>query len=301
MARKIKEGLRTGISPTQTGAMVGRFMGGLKKSIASGETPQSVLDKKRAQAQRIQRKVAARQADWKKDRVDPAAEYSSSMDRFGKYYRRGQGHQDPAKRAPEIERTPHDAPMPTHIQRAAKGLKPYRASTELVRGSRLALAEAVLDEYLSPKGYASKLGGSMKKFVRAGKPIEKAIHRKFPKTDADYYEGRGGGVGMTGTEDSRKEDYKDANKLVQRRANRVARVEKGRVGRFGQLGKPTKLSKRGFDDQDMPNSPAQKPKASFDYGSRNVGSRGRRKGRTTIQGIKDLFSGRKDPNYDGGY
>ena len=173
--------------------------------------------------------------------------------------------------------------------------------TRKLTKARLTLAERVLNEYLSPKGYASKLGGSMKKFVRAGKPIEKAIHRKFPNTDADYYEGRGGGVGMTGTEDSRKEDYADAQKLVQRRADRVAKVEKGRVGKFGQLGKPTKLSKRGFDDQDMPNSPAQKPKPSFDQGSRNVGSRGRRKGKTTIQGIKDLFSGRKDPNYDGGY
>ena len=173
--------------------------------------------------------------------------------------------------------------------------------TRKLTKARLTLAERVLNEYLSPKGYANKLGGSMKKFVRAGKPIEKAIHRKFPKTDADYYEGRGGGVGMTGTEDSRKDDYADAQKLVQRRAGRVAKVEKGRVGRFGMLGKPTKLSRRGFDDQDMPNSPAQKPKASFNYGSRNVGSRGRRKGKTTIQGIKDLFSGRKDPNYDGGY
>ena len=177
-----------------------------------------------------------------------------------------------------------------------------KASTELVKGSRLALAERVLNEYLSPKGYASKLFGSMKKFIKAGKPIEKAIHRKFPNTHVDYYEGRGGGgrswkgipLGMTGTEDSRKNDYADAQKLVQRRADRVARVQKGR-GRFGMLGKPTRLSIRNFDDQPMPNRPAQEPKPSFDYGSKNVGARGRRGKTTTIQGLKDLFSGRKDP------
>lgn len=289
----------TGASPTQTGAMTGRFIGRLKKSVASGETDSSVLDKKRAQARRIQGKVAARQARFAPSHgADAAQTFNKSSDRFGKFYRRGQG--TGSTREPEYENAPQNAPNPTDVKRRARGLKPYRASTELVRGSRLALAEAVLDEYLSPKGYASKLGGSMKKFIKAGEPIEKAIHRKFPKTDADYYEGRGGGVGMTGTEDSRKDDYADAQKLVQRRAGRVAKVEKGR-GRFGMLGKPTKLSRRGFDDQNMPNNPAQKPKPSFDQGSRNVGSRGRRKGRTTIQGIKDLFSGRKDPNYDGGY
>jgi len=172
-----------------------------------------------------------------------------------------------------------------------------KASTELVKGSRLALAERVLNEYLSPKGYASKLVGSMNKFYKAGKPIEKAIHRKFPMTDVDYYEGRGGaGFGMTGSGASRKNDAADARKLVQRRADRVARVERGR-GRFGMLGKPTKLSKRGFDDQWMPNRPAKEPKASFDYGSRNVGRRGRRANRTTIQSLKDLFSGRRDPYF----
>jgi hypothetical protein len=151
-------------------------------------------------------------------------------------------------------------------------------------------------EYLSPAGYSKKLKGSMDKFRRAGKPIEKEISRRFKGTDADYYEGKGGGFGMTGTEDSRKEDDAAAQKLVQRRKERVAKAEKGRnIGRFGQLPKPTKLSRKGFDDKPMPNRPARKIKPSFDQGSRNVGDRKNRK--TTLQGIKDLFSGRRSPNY----
>ena len=160
MTRKIKEGLMTGSSPTQTGAMTGRFMKGLKRSVASGETDPSVLDKKRAQTRRIQRKVAARQALWKKDSVDPAIEYPSSVDRFGKFYRRGQG--TGSERRPDLEVAPRGAPIPTHIQRAAKGLKPYRASTELVRGARLALAERVIQgikDLFSGKGDPNYDGG----------------------------------------------------------------------------------------------------------------------------------------------
>jgi hypothetical protein len=181
MTRKIKEGLMTGISPTQTGAMAGRFMKGLKRSVASGETDPSVLDKKRAQTQRIQRKVAARQALWKKDTTDPAEEYPRSMERFGKFYRRGQG--TGSEYRPDLEVAPRGAPIPTHIQRAAKGLKPYRASTELVRGSRLALAERVINEVMGAPIQAGKL-------PRASKPgpnaklvaDEKASFEKFKKT-----------------------------------------------------------------------------------------------------------------------
>ena len=286
----------TGSDPAKTGNMVGRYLRRYRRSVNSGESPKKDYLAAKDQAARVGKKIEKRQSS----NPDYDGEYGEGVeDGKGNSFAAVYGDYDQAFK---YEMPPKNAPNPTDVKRRAKGNRPYRqrASTELVRGSRLALAEAVLDEYLSPKGYASKLGGSMKKFIRAGKPIEKAIHRKFPKTDADYYEGRGGGVGMTGTEDSRKEDFEDAQKLVQRRAGRVAKVEKGR-GRFGMLGKPTKLSRRGFDDQNMPNNPAQKPKPSFDQGSRNVGSRGRRKGRTTIQGIKDLFSGRKDPNYDGGY
>ena len=170
-----------------------------------------------------------------------------------------------------------------------------RSSTELVRGARLSLAEKVLVEYLSSKAYGRKLKGSMDKFRRTGKSVEKEISRRFPGTDADYFEGRGAGVGMTGTKKSKKQDDADAEKLIQRRKERIDRVKKGRVGRFGQLLKPTKLSRKGFDDQDMPNRPAKKVKPSFDYGSRNVGDRRTRK--TTLKGIKDLLSGRRSPNY----
>lgn len=116
MTRK-DEGKMTGGSPTQTGAVTGRFMKRLKQSVASGETDPSVLDKKRAQAKRIRTRTADRQSKlYKKQFSEPSFQdkqnaevvFNKSFDRFGKAYRQQQD------------------------------------STELVRGARLALAEAIL-------------------------------------------------------------------------------------------------------------------------------------------------------------
>ena len=113
MKRNIKEGKMTGNSPTQTGAMTGRFMGRLKRSIASGETDPSVLDKKRAQAKRIQVKTADRQSKYAPSHGrDPEQTFNQSYDRFAKSYRRGQ----------------------------------YGEKSEIVRAARIALAEAVLNQ-----------------------------------------------------------------------------------------------------------------------------------------------------------
>ena len=121
----LDEGLRTGQSPTQTGAMTGRYMKRLKQSVASGETDPSVLDKKRAQANRIQGRTAARQGIAAgKHGYDIAKTMDKSMDRFGKYYRRGQG--TGSTREPEYERAPKDAPNPTDVKRRARGKSPYR-------------------------------------------------------------------------------------------------------------------------------------------------------------------------------
>lgn len=128
--RVLKEGMMTGASPTRTGAMAGRYMRHLKQSVEAGQTDPSLIDAKRKQYQRIQRKVAARQNDLAaKAGYDPAATYDASMERFGKFYRRGQRHQDPAKRDPEHERAPKGS-VPTYAQRAFAGIHPYGKATD---------------------------------------------------------------------------------------------------------------------------------------------------------------------------
>jgi hypothetical protein len=189
MTRKIKEGRMTGASPTQTGAMAGRFMGRLKQSVASGETDSSVLDKKRAQARRIQGKVAARQARFAPSHgADAAQTFNKSSDRFGKFYRRGQG--TGSTREPEYENAPQNAPNPTDVKRRARGLKPYRASTELVRGARLALAERII-EGLTTGGDAEATGRRMARATLAqndrGRQL-KSLYGPRKKSPEDFHD-----------------------------------------------------------------------------------------------------------------
>lgn len=113
----MEEGKMTGASPTQTGAMTGRFMRRLKRSVASGETDPEVLDQKKAQAKRIRHKTAARQAKYAPSHgADPGATYANSKDRFTANYYKAQYGSGAA---------PEDAPNPTDVKRRAQGQEPY--------------------------------------------------------------------------------------------------------------------------------------------------------------------------------
>ena len=131
----LNEGPRTGNSPTQTMAMGGRFMRRLKKSVDSGETGQDVLDSKKAQANRINRKVADRQANYATSHgYDPKSVEkvrTQSKRRGSDSYYKGQGnpHKIPGLDDPSMERAPADAPNPTDVRRRAKGQEAYPRRT----------------------------------------------------------------------------------------------------------------------------------------------------------------------------
>ena len=131
----LNEGPRTGDSPTQTMAMGGRFMRRLKKSVDSGETGQDVLDSKKAQANRINRKVADRQANYATSHgYDPKSVEkvrTQSKRRGSDSYYKGQGnpHKIPGLDDPSMERAPANAPNPTDVRRRAKGQEAYPRRT----------------------------------------------------------------------------------------------------------------------------------------------------------------------------
>ena len=161
-----------------------------------------------------------------------------------------------------MERAPANAPNPTDVQRRAKGQEAYPRRTMQAREQ----FKNVILEYLSPEAYASRTQQSADIARRQAPKRAEAISKKFDKSSgAGYFLGAGGGLDHTGYED----DLPDRiSKLSSKRKERVAKVEKGRRTGAGPLGKPTKLSKRGFDDQDMPNRPAKTRKPSYDGGHR---------------------------------
>ena len=126
--------------------------------------------------------------------------------------------------------------------------------------------KTVILEYLSPAAYSKRLKKSTDIASRQAPKRAGAVSKKFGKdTGAGYYLGGGGGLDHTSYDEHLPDRI---SKLSSKRKERVARVEKGRGGGARPLGKPTKLSKRGFDDQDMPNRPAKTRKPSYDGGHR---------------------------------
>jgi len=142
MIRKIKEGTMTGSDPAKTGNMVGRYLRRYRRSVNSGESPKKDYLAAKDQAARVGKKIDKRQSS----NADYDGEYGEGVeDGKGNSMAAVMGDYDQAF---EYEMAPENAPNPTDVKRRAKGNRPYRqrASTELVRGSRLALAEKVISE-----------------------------------------------------------------------------------------------------------------------------------------------------------
>ena len=147
-------------------------------------------------------------------------------------------------------------------------------------------------EYLSPKGYENRLRKSNDIYASKAPKIGQAIRNKFGKKGAGYY------MGDIGQRPDRETDAENQiQNLVAKRKERVAAVEKGRNPGGMVLQKPTKLSRRGFDDSSqgrMRNAPQRKP--SYDIGHRIAPSGPTNRKYGTLRKIGDLLSGRlKDP------
>jgi len=184
MGRK-DEGRMTGGSATKTGAMAGRYLRRLKHSVGSGETNPEVLRQKKAQAERIKKKIGGRYGG--NDGFDDLAK--EGEDKFADAQKGGEGRGAKWYHA-EDERAPDKAPNPTDVKRRAKGKKPYRqrSSTNIVRGARLALAERVLAEMYSgtvPKGSKARRDMSNKVGMESKKTKKKPGRKPRKKTLAD--------------------------------------------------------------------------------------------------------------------
>lgn len=127
-------------------------------------------------------------------------------------------------------------------------------------------------EYLSPAAFANRITKSAKIASKRAPLLAKAISRKFPRDERDqkifgkpnaapapidrgkygqgltgYLLGRGGGLDHPNFDEDLPGEI---DKLTKRRQQRVAKVQRGRGGFV--LGKPTRLSIRGFDDDPKP-------------------------------------------------
>lgn len=138
--RILKEGLMTGGSPEQTGAMAGRFIRRLRKAAGNNEFDRDtnqMLSQKFDQVDRINSRIANRRAKRSlkskhsskgggKSNADQAiSTYLNSGRRFWKGYDKGAGYH--GKSLPDdAERPPKNAPTPTDTKRRAKGLSPYK-------------------------------------------------------------------------------------------------------------------------------------------------------------------------------